>query len=50
MLIWCIKENKNAIKFYQKLGGNKITEKFAKIGSRVYPEYGFMFDISKFNK
>lgn len=50
MLVWCIKENKNAIKFYQKLGGNKVTEKFAKIGSRVYPEYGFMFDITKFEK
>lgn len=50
MIIWCIKENKNAIKFYQKLGGNKITEKYAKIGSRVYPEYGFMFDITKFDK
>lgn len=48
MLVWCIKENKNAIKFYQKLGGNKIAEKFAKIGSRVYPEYGFLFDINKF--
>ncbi|MDE5888920.1 MAG: aminotransferase class I/II-fold pyridoxal phosphate-dependent enzyme [Bacilli bacterium] len=50
MLVWCIKENKNAIKFYQKLGGIKHTEKFAKIGSRVYPEYGFMFDITKFEK
>lgn len=50
MLVWCIKENTNAVKFYQKLGGIKHTEKFAKIGSRVYAEYGFLFDITKFEK
>ena len=48
MLIWCLKENKKAIKFYEKLGGIKHTEKLAKIGNKVYPEYGFIFDISKF--
>lgn len=50
MLVWCIKDNVNATKFYQKLGGIKYTEKFAKIGSRVYPEYGYLFDITKFEK
>lgn len=50
MLVWCIKDNVNATKFYKKLGGIKQTEKFAKIGSRVYPEYGYLFDITKFEK
>lgn len=47
MAIWCLKENKNAIKFYQKVGAIKQAEKFAKIGNRVYPEYGFIYEINK---
>lgn len=50
MALWCLKENKNAIKFYQKLGGIKQTEKFAKIGDKVYQEYGFIFEINKQEK
>lgn len=50
MLLWCLKENKQAIQFYQKLGGIKHTEKMARIGNKVYPEYGYIFDINKFDK
>lgn len=50
MLIWCLKENKNALAFYKKLGGIKTLEKLAKIGNKVYPEYGIIFDINKFNQ
>ena len=50
MLIWCLKENKNALEFYKKLGGIKTLEKLAKIGNKVYPEYGIIFDINKFNQ
>lgn len=50
MILWCLKENKPVINFYQKLGGIKHAEKLAKIGNKVYPEYGFLFDITKFQK
>ena len=50
MLIWCLKENKNALEFYKKLGGIKTLEKLAKIGNKVYTEYGIIFDINKFNQ
>ncbi len=45
MILWCIKENKNAIKFYEKLGGIKAFDKMAKIGNKVYQEYGYLFYI-----
>lgn len=47
MIIWCLKENKGAIKFYEKLGGKKVLEKDAQIGNNVYKEYGFYFDLEQ---
>lgn len=45
MILWCIKENKNAIEFYEKLGGIKAFDKMAKIGNKVYQEFGYLFYI-----
>ena len=50
MMLWCIKENKNAIKFYEKIGGIKAFDKMAKIGNKVYQEYGYLFYIDELNK
>lgn len=50
MILWCLKDNKNAIKFYQKLGGIKCTEKMANIGNKVYSEDGYLFNLDTFNK
>lgn len=47
MIIWCLSENKDAIKFYKKLGGKIVIEKDAKIGDELYKEYGFYFDLKK---
>ncbi len=47
MIIWCLSDNKDAIKFYEKLGGKKVIEKDAKIGDELYKEYGFYFDLKK---
>ncbi len=47
MIVWCLKDNKKAIKFYEKLGGIKTHTKMAKIGTKIYQEDGFIFDISK---
>ena len=49
MIIWCLSENKDAIKFYEKLGGKKVIEKDAKIGDNLYKEYGYYFDLKKIN-
>ena len=45
MIIWCLSDNKEAIKFYEKLGGKIVTKKDAKIGDKFYKEYGFYFDL-----
>jgi aspartate/methionine/tyrosine aminotransferase/GNAT superfamily N-acetyltransferase len=45
MIIWCFKENKNAINFYEGLGGVIVEEKDAKIGDKYYKELGFYFDL-----
>ena len=50
MMLWCIKENKNAIKFYEKMGGIKEFDKMAKIGNKVYQEYGYLFYIDELDK
>lgn len=48
MIVWCIWNNTNAIRFYEKMGGKKIIEKDALIGDEVYREYGYFFDLTKF--
>ena len=50
MIIWCLKGNDKAIKFYEKLGGINTETKMAKIGEDTYEEYGFYFDLDKMNK
>ena len=45
MIVWCLSDNKNAIKFYEGLGGVNVETKDAKIGDEYYKEYGFYFDL-----
>lgn len=45
MIVWCLSDNENAIKFYKKLGGKIVKTKDAKIGDRSYEEYGFYFQL-----
>lgn len=45
MIVWCLSDNKNAIKFYKGLGGKIVKTKYAKIGDRSYKEYGFYFQL-----
>ncbi len=45
MIVWCLSDNKNAIKFYEGLGGVNVETKDALIGDEYYKEYGFYFDL-----
>jgi len=45
MIVWCMKENEKALKFYDKLGGQKQKEKKAKIGKQSYEEYGYIYNL-----
>ena len=50
MIVWCLKDNVNAIKFYESLGGIKSETKMAKIGEETYEEYGYRFDLEEIDK
>ena len=50
MIIWCLKDNTNAIKFYEKLGGIRSETKMANIGGELYEEYGYYFDLEEIDK
>ena len=47
MVLWCLKENSNAINFYKKMGGKVIKEKDVEIGNDKYKEIGFLYNLSK---
>ncbi len=49
MIVWCLKENTKAIKFYEHLGGKNVETKITKIGDEYYEEYGFYFDLRMIN-
>ncbi len=50
MIVWCLKGNDNAIKFYEKLGGIRSETKMAKIGNETYEEYGYYYDLEELDK
>lgn len=46
MVIWCLEENQNARKFYEKMGGTLITdEKYFEIQGKKYKEVGYIYNI-----
>lgn len=45
MIIWCFKENKKAIAFYEKMGGVHIGYKDIERGGKQYQEVGFLYDL-----
>lgn len=49
MIVWCLKDNSRAIRFYKKMGGKQQEEKNAQIGNKKYKEIGFYFDLKKIN-
>ena len=46
MVIWCLKENFPARKFYEQMGGVIFGEHITHIGNQDYDEVGFLYDIS----
>ena len=45
MGIWCVKENLQAVEFYQKKGGNIIKEKKFTLADKEYSEVAFIYDL-----
>lgn len=46
MVLWCLKDNVLARKFYEKMGGIIIKERLIHIGNRDYQEVAFEYDIN----
>ena len=46
MVIWCLEKNQNARKFYEKMGGNLLSDEkhFEKEGKK-YKEVGYVYNI-----
>lgn len=47
MVLWCLKDNALARRFYEKMGGIIIKERLIHIGNRDYEEVAFEYDIDK---
>ena len=45
MVLWCLKDNVLARKFYEKMGGIIIKERLIHIGNRDYEEVAFLYNI-----
>lgn len=50
MIVWCFKDNENAKKFYEDLGGKVVEEKIVKIGDDIYEEIGYYYDLKTLNE
>lgn len=46
MGLWCVKENKPAISFYEKKSGQKVKEKEFTLASKSYTEVAYIYNIS----
>lgn len=47
MIIWCLRDNYSARKFYEKMGGKIVAEKTIQIGDKEYDEVGFGYEINQ---
>lgn len=43
VVIWCLKDNTQARKFYEKIGGKLYKEKQTQIGDRLYYEVSYIY-------
>ena len=47
MLIWVLRDNHNARRFYEALGGKAVRERSITIGGAQLPEVGYGYDLSR---
>ncbi|MBQ5310903.1 MAG: GNAT family N-acetyltransferase [Oscillospiraceae bacterium] len=45
MVIWCLKDNLSAARFYEDMGGTAAGEHRINIGGREYDEVGFLYSL-----
>lgn len=47
MILWCLKENYNSRKFYEKMGGVLYGENEIEKGGKKYKEIGYKYNLSE---
>ena len=47
MILWCLKENYNSRKFYEKMGGILFSENEIEKGGKKYKEVGYKYNLSE---
>lgn len=47
MILWCLKENYNSRKFYEKMGGILCGENEIEKGGKKYKEVGYKYNLSE---
>ena len=47
MILWCLDGNLPSIKFYTKMGGTIVSEKYATIDNKKYKELGFLYNLKE---
>ena len=47
MILWCLKENYNSRKFYEKMGGVLYSENEIEKGGKKYKEVGYKYNLSE---
>lgn len=48
MVIWCLEKNKNARKFYEKMGGKLLDgERFFEVEGKKYKEVGYIYGLER---
>lgn len=47
MILWCLEDNVNSIKFYKHMGGKIKEKKQVMIGDKEYGEVGIVYNIKK---
>ena len=46
-ILWCLKENKNARNFYEKVGGRLYKERLSEIGNIYYDEVSYKYNLKE---
>jgi len=47
MVIWCLKDNINARRFYEQMGGVLDKKRTLKIGDTDYEEVSYIYELKK---
>ncbi|MBO4813071.1 GNAT family N-acetyltransferase [Candidatus Saccharibacteria bacterium] len=45
MIVWCLKDNVDSVKFYEHMGGEVKEERMTEVGGKEYAEVGLVYNL-----